>query len=274
MPSRNSRAAAASASSILDSANPTWISTHSPGTTVSFSSSPMLMTRRTPLTLTLARSGWSARISITSPEIPRHMRPLLCDEAMVSTGLIRAGENVEHDPDRIIYGRGDRFAKADAVVHAARLAPHHDHLPGAGIKHAEHAEDDVGLHAVRVEQGVSGEIRLMADRFRAVDVGLDHIDRAGLTAARCCIDHDRGVVAVGEVVGEVHAPDPVVDHPRPIRQVGSCQPPRDLDSESIVAEEYVANAGDEHAGGHDATSSGSERGGSDSISACWHNSHR
>ena len=33
----------------------------------------MLIARRTPLTSTLARSGWSGRISTISPGIPRHI---------------------------------------------------------------------------------------------------------------------------------------------------------------------------------------------------------
>src|SRR5580693_2443352 len=80
MPSRNSMAAAASASSILDRAKPTWISTHSPGFGGSSDSSPMLISRFTPLTSTFARSGWSGWISMTSPGIPRHMRHLRCGE--------------------------------------------------------------------------------------------------------------------------------------------------------------------------------------------------
>src|ERR1700744_4006359 len=90
MPSRNSRAAAASRSSILDRANPTWISTHSPGLGGSSASRPMLISRRTPLTLTLARSGCSASISTTSPGMPRHMRHLLnreFPENLVDRGL-------------------------------------------------------------------------------------------------------------------------------------------------------------------------------------------
>src|ERR1700733_11157108 len=73
-------AAAASASSILDRAKPTWISTHSPGLGGSSASRPMLIIRFTPLTSTFARSGWSGLISMTSPGIPRHMRHLRCGE--------------------------------------------------------------------------------------------------------------------------------------------------------------------------------------------------
>ena len=72
-PRGTAMAAAASASSILDRAKPTWISTHSPGFGGSSDSRPMLISRLTPLTFTFARSGWSGWISTTSPGIPRHM---------------------------------------------------------------------------------------------------------------------------------------------------------------------------------------------------------
>src|SRR4029453_164538 len=77
MPSRKSRAALASPSSILDRAKPTWIRTQSPGSSFSSSSRPMLMARRTPLTSTLARSGRSSISSTISPGMPRHIFFLL-----------------------------------------------------------------------------------------------------------------------------------------------------------------------------------------------------
>src|ERR671910_1171425 len=73
MPSRKSRAALASSSSILDRAKPTWISTQSPGSSFSSSSRPMLIARLTPLTSTLARSGRSSISSTISPGMPRHI---------------------------------------------------------------------------------------------------------------------------------------------------------------------------------------------------------
>src|SRR5918992_5366465 len=79
MPSRKSRAALASCSSILDRAKPTWISTQSPGSSFSSSSRPMLIARRTPLTSTLARSGRSSISSTISPGMPRHMLFLQVD---------------------------------------------------------------------------------------------------------------------------------------------------------------------------------------------------
>ncbi len=64
---------AASASSILAMAKPTWMSTQSPGSRPSSSRRRMLMLRRTPATSTLARCRFSSRSSTTSPGIPRHM---------------------------------------------------------------------------------------------------------------------------------------------------------------------------------------------------------
>ena len=53
-----SKARLASSSSILDIANPTWMSTQSPIWRFSSSSKPMLMRRLTPLTSTRARCSW------------------------------------------------------------------------------------------------------------------------------------------------------------------------------------------------------------------------
>src|SRR5690606_30681029 len=71
-PARKSSVALASVSSSLDIANPTWISTQSPGCGGSSASSPMFTARRTPLTSTRARSGWLGSNSTTSPGMPRH----------------------------------------------------------------------------------------------------------------------------------------------------------------------------------------------------------
>src|SRR5512132_660947 len=91
MPSRKSRAALASSSSILDRAKPTWIRTQSPGSSFSSSSRPMLIARLTPLTSTLARSGRSSMNSTISPGMPRHMLVLhvdcLQDQLVATVGL-------------------------------------------------------------------------------------------------------------------------------------------------------------------------------------------
>src|SRR5215469_11521908 len=127
IPSRNAMAAAASASSILDSAKPTWISTHSPGLGGSSASSPMLISRLTPLTFTLARSGCSGWSSTTSPGMPRHMRHLLCAAGGSSAACLAdsgAGQFPEHLIDRRLrlldpVDRGGRHD--EQVVDAVQL---------------------------------------------------------------------------------------------------------------------------------------------------------
>ena len=60
----------------FDSANPTWMSTQSPGCTLSPSSSrrPTFTLRRTPATSTRASRLASSTISITWPGIAKHIR--------------------------------------------------------------------------------------------------------------------------------------------------------------------------------------------------------
>ena len=56
-------------------------------------------------------------------------------------------------------------------------------------------------------------------------------------------DHQR-VVAVEQVVGEMHAADPVVDDPHPgSAGRAAAEPANDLGTEAVVAEEDVADAG-------------------------------
>src|SRR5262249_23531767 len=69
---------------------------------------------------------------------------------------------------------------------------------------------------------------------------------AGLVPARGGVDEDGGVVAAGEVVGEVHAADPVVGHPDPAGQADRGEPLGDLGAEPVVTEEDVADTSDQH----------------------------
>src|SRR5215469_4092876 len=141
-------AAAASPSSILDRANPTWISTHSPGLGGSSESRPTLMTRRTPLTSTLARSGCSGRNSITSPGMPRHM----CCSFTAAAGSPGFGDQVHDHTDGRVDGVRDRGAQLHYVVEAGGLAANDEHPRAARAEHLEHAEDHIRLHAVGIEQ--------------------------------------------------------------------------------------------------------------------------
>src|SRR5256885_16641461 len=96
MPCRKARAAAASSSSILERANPTWIRIQSPGWMFASSSRPMLMARRTPLTSTMARSARSAYSSTTSPGIPRHMGLHPLQSAVAGDVLPREEQDPTH----------------------------------------------------------------------------------------------------------------------------------------------------------------------------------
>ncbi len=84
-------------------------------------------------------------------------------------------------------------------------------------------------------------------------VKLDHIDRPRLVAAGGGVDEDRGLVPVGQVIGEVHAADPVVGDPDPLGQLLGGQPACDLDPESVVAKEDIADPGDQQAARHSLT---------------------
>src|SRR4029450_1542669 len=95
MPSRKSRAALASSSSILDRAKPTWIRTQSPGSSFSSESSPMLIARLTPLTATWARSGRSSMNSTISPGMPRHILLLLQVDGFQDQLVAALGLDVE-----------------------------------------------------------------------------------------------------------------------------------------------------------------------------------
>src|SRR5262249_4597033 len=64
------------------------------------------------------------------------------------------------------------------------------------------------------------------------------------------VDQDGRVVTVGQVVGEMHAADPVVGNLHPVRQAGPGQAPGYLDPEPVVTEEDIPNASDQHPPGH------------------------
>src|SRR5258708_32425135 len=123
IPSRNSIAAFASASSILERAKPTWIRIQSPGWRSSSESSSMLIARLTPLTLTLARSGWPVRSSMISPGIPRHI----------------AVSHRDRFEDEVVTGNGDEF-DGGTVGDAAGRDQFEAHREGR-LGHAVHRAD-------------------------------------------------------------------------------------------------------------------------------------
>src|SRR5215213_10150808 len=123
MPSRKSRAALASSSSILDRAKPTWIRTQSPGSSFSSESRPMLIARLTPLTSTLARSGRSSMNSTTSPGMPRHILLLLQVDGFQDQLVAALGLDVEPAAG----GAGGEGVGGLALVAAVQAADPHRH---------------------------------------------------------------------------------------------------------------------------------------------------
>ena len=97
------------------------------------------------------------------------------------------------------------------------------------------------------------------------DLRLDDGDRARRFAHRHGVDQHERVVAVEQLVGEVHAADAEVGHPHAVGQRPRRQAVGHLDAEAVVAEEDVADAGDEHgssASPHGDAAARSRRGGS------------
>jgi hypothetical protein len=84
----------------------------------------------------------------------------------------------------------------------------------------------------------------MAPVFRT---HLGHGDGARLAARGGGVDQDDGVIALGNVVREMHAADPVISNPDSVGQVHGSQTLGDLRAETIVAEEDVAYSGDQDA---------------------------
>src|SRR5947207_2275190 len=79
-----------------------------------------------------------------------------------------------------------------------------------------------------------------------VDVGFDDVDRPRVAALGRGVDQEGGVVAVEQLVGEVDAPDAVVDDLDALgyRRAGQ-EAAGDLGAEPVVALEDVADAGHE-----------------------------
>jgi hypothetical protein len=97
------------------------------------------------------------------------------------------------------------------------------------------------VHAVGFDQAVGRGVDF-------VDIGLDDGDGTGRLAVGECIDEDGGFVAILQGVGEVEAANAEIDDARFRGQVAGCKAAGDFDAESIVAEEDVADAGDEDGG--------------------------
>src|SRR5581483_5223141 len=95
----------------------------SPGTGGSSVNRPILIARLTPLTSTLARSGWSGRISITSPGMPRHMSYYLRGGSWLHLADLLVASHVLRDLYRYT-GQADHCSPEDQPTHQTEHSLH------------------------------------------------------------------------------------------------------------------------------------------------------
>ena len=106
--------------------------------------------------------------------------------------------------------------------------------------------------------GVEHEAALAAlEPVRVLEVGLQDEDRPWRLAARRGVDQDQRVVPLQQLVREVDAADAEVRHLDAGRKRLVRQAVRHLDTEAVVAEEDIADAGHQHAAAHGCDSIGS-----------------
>src|SRR5919107_1091264 len=121
-----------------------------------------------------------------------------------------------------------------------RLAADHEGSGRPGAQGASQLDDLDGVHAVGVER----------DRSIFFDLRLDEVDGAGLPTTRGGVDEDDQVVIFVQGVREVHPADAEVHDLDTLRQLAFGESSYHLDPEAVVAEEDVADAGDEDAPTH------------------------
>src|SRR5665213_2469009 len=145
---------------------------------------------------------------------------------------------------RGLDGGRQTHAAFEFVAEVVRRAADDQHARVDGSHRGREMEDADGVHAVRVHRSAG-----VADIRK---VRLDSEERSGRLAARQGVDEDDGVPRVEESVGEVEAANAEVLDRDGGGQWTLQQGARDFDTESVVAEEDVADARDEdgrlHAG--------------------------
>src|SRR3954447_6139596 len=115
------------------------------------------------------------------------------------------------------------------------LAADHEHAGLGGAQGAGQLDHLDRVHPVGVER----------DRPIFFDLRLDEVDGARLPATRGGVDEDDQVVIFEHRVREVHPPDAEVDDLDALGQSAPGEPLYYLDPETIVAQEYVADTGDQ-----------------------------
>ncbi len=112
----------------------------------------------------------------------------------------------------------DDRAQPQSLVDRLGLARDDEDLRHLPAERAEHAQDRTGLEAVRVDQWrlALGHGAGRLDHLGLVD--LEQRDRPGRLAVRRRVDQHQHVVAVEQLVGQVHPADAEVDQLDAVRQ--------------------------------------------------------
>ena len=150
-------------------------------------------------------------------------------------------EHVEHEVDRAVDGGGDGGGQADALVERRGLAPDDDDALDRAAEprqHAEHRRPGSCVWASSAGALASCGIASTSGSRTATVPGGSPIGIASTSTS--------SVVAVEQLVGEVDAADAEVGDPHAVGHRRARRAVGDLDAEAVVAEEDVADPGDEH----------------------------
>src|SRR5438270_607197 len=217
-------------------------------------SAPMLtrtrVTGRSPATSTTVASSPSLRPSscmggrLLDRALTRPLAGSLPPAASPLYDAERLGDELLDHLHRPGQGGGDGVAQAHLAEllgsEGGRLAAHHQHPGGGLLAHAPDEVEDRGRgHRVRLDLGC----RPVA----GAGVRLDDEESARLGPAGDGVDEDHHPALLEQRVGEVEAADAEVDDAHPVGLGPAQESLDDLDAEGVVAEEDVADAGDEDA---------------------------
>src|SRR5918998_5658179 len=148
----------------------------------------------------------------------------------------------------LFHRRAHRLAQLHN--HVVVVLSAHDHLrlaandEGAGRSGAQSAgEFDHldGVHPVGIQHRLPP----------LLDLRLDEVDRTRPLTPRGGVDEDGGLVIALQRVGEIHPSYTEVHHLHSLRQPAAGEPTAHLDPETVVAQEHVADAGDQDAPTHE-----------------------
>src|ERR1700719_684386 len=79
-----------------------------------------------------------------------------------------------------------------------------------------------------------------------LQLGLKDVERARRLAVRTSVHQNGGLVTLIEGIGEVEPADAEIGDAHAVRQVASRQATHDFDAKGVIAEEDIADAGDQY----------------------------